>query len=385
LASLVLPRPHWPGLLLGLAGVTLVLALLPQPTKLPVFAVALALGVAFVLLDYGFAGGYRALLEQGDGRALGASFIAPAVAALVVLPVGLLAEGFGRFVAPIGLPLLGGAMVFGIGMQLANGCGSGTLVAAGQGSRRMWVALPFFCLGGVLGSLMVPAAMRLPDLGVVDFGALLGPWGGLAATLAVLLVGALLVLRGAWPSAAALRAGAIIGALAGLMFLASGLPWGITTGLTLWGAKAAMMMGADMPAAAFWAEGWTRAALEGPVLALDSSLADVGLLLGALLAAAAQGRLRHCQPLGLRGAAGAALGGVLMGVGARLAFGCNVGAFLGGGASGSLHGVLWVAATLPGCWLGIRLRPVFGLPTSPGPAAPPPHPPRSPPSALPAP
>ncbi|MBU8536304.1 YeeE/YedE thiosulfate transporter family protein [Falsiroseomonas tokyonensis] len=362
--SAVLPlpvaRPHWPGLALGLAGVALVAARLPAGMA-PVFAVALALGLAFVLLDYGFAGGFRAFLQSGDGRALGASFIAPAVAALVVLPVGLLAEGFGRFVAPLGLPLLVGAAIFGVGMQLANGCGSGTLVAAGQGSRRMWVALPFFCLGGVLGSLLVPAAMRLPDLGVVDLGALLGPWGGLAATLAMLLAGALLVLRGARPRAAELRAGAIIGGLAGLMFLASGLPWGITTGLTLWGAKAAMMMGADMPAAPFWAEGWARAALDGSLLALDSSLADIGLLLGALLAAAAQGRLRHRQPVSLRGAAGAALGGVLMGVGARLAYGCNVGAFLGGGASGSLHGVIWVAAALPGSWLGIRLRPVFGL------------------------
>ena len=39
-------------------------------------------------------------------------------------------------------------MLFGVGMQLGNGCGSGTLYAAGGGSRRMWVVLPFFCAGG---------------------------------------------------------------------------------------------------------------------------------------------------------------------------------------------------------------------------------------------
>lgn len=59
-------------------------------------------------------------------------------------------DGYGRFVSPIGVSLIVGAAVFGIGMQITNGCGSGTLVAAGQGSRRMWVALPFFCLGGVM-------------------------------------------------------------------------------------------------------------------------------------------------------------------------------------------------------------------------------------------
>jgi uncharacterized membrane protein YedE/YeeE len=63
----------------------------------------------------------------------------------------------------------------------------------------------------------------------------------------------------------------------------------------------------------------------------------------------------------MRGALGAALGGLLMGVGARLSFGCNVGAFLGGASSGSAHGVVWLLAALPGCWLGLRARPWFGL------------------------
>mgnify|MGYP000591478547 CR=1 FL=1 len=43
-----------------------------------------------------------------------------------------------------------------------------------------------------------------------------------------------------------------------------------------------------------------------------------------------------------------ALGGVLMGYGARIAFGCNVGAFFSGIASGSLHDWLWFLAALAG-------------------------------------
>lgn len=70
------------------------------------------LGAMFVWLDYGLASGFRAFLAEGDGRSLGASFIVPAVAALVVLPVGTLVDGCGRFVAPIGLPLILEAMVF---------------------------------------------------------------------------------------------------------------------------------------------------------------------------------------------------------------------------------------------------------------------------------
>ena len=50
-----------------------------------------------------------------------------------------------------------------------------------------------------------------------------------------------------------------------------------------------------------------------------------------------------------------------MGWGARIGFGCNIGAFVGGVASGSLHGWVWFAAALGGCVIGIRLRPLFGL------------------------
>lgn len=359
------PRPHWPAIGLALGGTALAalaVAPLPDPALLPLLAVSLLLGAAFIRLEFGFTGGFRDLLAAGDGRALGASFVVPAVAALVVLPVGAMAEGYGRFVAPIGTSLVLGAAIFGTGMLLANGCGSGALVAAGQGSRRMWVALPFFCLGGVLGSLVLPAAMRLPALGTVDLAVLLGPWGGLAATEALLLAGALLALRGRRPVPGRLAAGAAIGALAGLLFLVSGEPWGVTMGLTLWAAQGIEALGADLAGSAFWQVDWARQALDGPVLAMHGSLSDVGVLLGALLAAAAGGRLRHRVTLGRRGVVAAALGGLLMGVGARLGFGCNVGAFLGGAASGSLHGLVWMLAVLPGAWLGLRLRPVIEAP-----------------------
>ena len=50
-----------------------------------------------------------------------------------------------------------------------------------------------------------------------------------------------------------------------------------------------------------------------------------------------------------------------MGYGARIAFGCNIGAFFSGIISTSLHGWLWIALALPGTWLGVKLRPFFGL------------------------
>lgn len=353
------------GLLIGMASVLAVVRMvagMDDPRLLPVFGIALLLGATFVLGDFGFAGGFRALLIEGDTRAVNASLLIPAVAALAVIPGGMVGQDHGRYVAEIGPMLVLGASVFGVGMQLANGCGSGTLVAAGQGSRRMWVALPFFCAGGVLGSLLLPTFMAWPTLGAVDLPALLGPWGGLAATLALLtLVAAMLARHGGWPTPARLRVAALIGALAGAMFLVSGQPWGVTMGLTLAGAKVAAAIGLDPSGMQFWSWDGPREAMAQPLLAMHSALSDAGVVLGALLAASATGQLRHRAPLALRPALAAALGGLLMGVGARLSWGCNIGAFVGGVSSGSLHGFVWLLAVLPGCWLGIRLRPRFGM------------------------
>jgi hypothetical protein len=52
---------------------------------------------------------------------------------------------------------------------------------------------------------------------------------------------------------------------------------------------------------------------------------------------------------------------LLLGYGARIAFGCNIGAYFSGIGSTSLHGWLWFAAAFAGSILGTRLRPKFGL------------------------
>jgi uncharacterized membrane protein YedE/YeeE len=356
-------RPDTPVLAVAVCGL-LAAAVLPawrgDWSSVALLGVAAAFGWVFHATSFGYAAAFRAWLTRGDGSGLAAGLLVAGVAALVIVPVSTLANGFGGYVAPLGPSVVVGAALFGLGMQLGNGCASGALYAAGGGSRRMWVVLPFFCAGGLLGSFVLPAALDLPSLPPVGLGTVLGPWGGLAATLA--LAGGLagLLLRGGpRPSRAQVRAAVAIGALAALAFLLSGYPWGVTSGLTLWGAKAASALGFDLAWSTYWSWDGPRQELAGSVFAQPSSLMDIGMILGATSSASWRGRFRGQAWPSMRGLAGAALGGLLMGIGARLAFGCNIGAMVGGISSGSLHGFLWFFAALPGCWLGIRLRPWF--------------------------
>jgi uncharacterized membrane protein YedE/YeeE len=111
----------------------------------------------------------------------------------------------------------------------------------------------------------------------------------------------------------------------------------------------------------YWDEP-TRVGLLHRSLLLDATtLMNVGLMLGALLAAGLAGRFAPVWRIGIGPLAAAVIGGLILGYGARMAFGCNISAFFSGVASGSVHGWLWIAAALPGNYLGTLLRPFFGL------------------------
>jgi hypothetical protein len=164
--------------------------------------------------------------------------------------------------------------------------------------------------------------------------------------------------RGPWPLAWGAAALALLNAAT---LVVAGHPWAITWGYTLWGAKAASALG-WMPAAGdLWSAGYFRTALAASPLADTVSTMNVGILVGALLAVGLAGGFSPGWRVPPRSLAAAALGGLLLGYGARIAFGCNIGAFVSGIGSTSLHGWLWILCALPGNWVGLKLRPLFGL------------------------
>jgi uncharacterized membrane protein YedE/YeeE len=358
-------------LALSLAATAVLVALVlldRQPASAALILGGFGLGVAFLKAEFSYTASWRHFLTRGEAGGLLGGLIVIAVAAVAVVPAAALSPIFGGAIAPLGVSLVVGSFTFGVGMQLANGCGSGTLYTAGGGSGRMLIALLFFIVGSVFGSLSLPAFLSLGGIDPVLASDYFGPWGGLAVTLVSLaLVAAIIVAiakrRGAnfVPSRNYILGGIVIGLLCIFVFAAGGHPWSVTFGYTVWGAKAATALGFDLSHAPFWQWAGPKHALESSVLADTSSLTDFGMLFGAMAAAAASKPFATGAWPPAKSLLAAAVGGLVMGWGARLGFGCNIGAFVGGVASGSLHGWVWFACALAGSLVGIRLRPLFGL------------------------
>jgi hypothetical protein len=345
-----------------------------------------ALGITLYHALFGFTSAWRVFIADRRGAGLRAQMIMLAVAVILFFPA--LAHGalFGQPVhgeyGAVGIGMLTGAFLFGLGMQLGGGCASGTLYTAGGGNTRMLVTLAGFVAGSALGAKHLPWWSGLPNIGKVELIEKLGWIPALGLSLAVMAAiyfatvaierrthGALIAgaptvhrglrrfLQGPWP----LVAGAVLLALGNFATLyLAGRPWGITSGFALWGSKIAAGLGADVASWPYW-QGARAASLHDSVFADITSVMDFGIIVGALLAAGLAGKFKPGWSVPWRSLAAAVVGGLLLGYGARLAYGCNIGAYFSGIASGSLHGWAWLVAAFAGGIVGTRLRPLFGL------------------------
>jgi hypothetical protein len=341
--------------------------------------VGVLFGVTLYHSGFGFASAYRQLLVRGDGRGVLAQVLMLALATALFAP--LLINGVGRgAVAPVALQAAIGATLFGVGMQLGSGCACGTLYAIGGGSSMMLITLLSFSAGSFLASLsngLWSSLPRLEPLSLLE----LGGWVGALAQLIALAAIALLLwhwqrprlseAQGFWPQWtwrtllqgpwATVSGGLALALLSALTLVLAGRPWGVTWGFTLWAAKLSQLFGWDPASSVIWQQERFTRALQAGLLEDTTSVMDLGIVLGAAAAASAAGRFSLRWPPSGRAALACLIGGLTMGYGAWLSYGCNVGAYFGGIASTSLHGWLWIGFALLGTALGVRLRPHFGL------------------------
>ena len=344
-----------------------------------------AIGWLLVKGGFGFSGPLRRAITEGNWRALAPIAF---LLLLLILGSGLLqqSEWMGLELrpsrAPISLSLATGAFLFGIGMQLARRCASGTLATAFRGDGAFSITLCGLAVGVFLGSLhrphlekLIPGARppivlyeALPlNLAVLSqIGILLG----LSAGTVILCTLRRHVVRAYPRPSPATEIGAtttVVGLtlLLLLVYLASGEPWKVLWGLGITSAHLAKAAGWDPQGSLFWGAPSRLQLLASPWMWLrqETVVVNLGVIYGAWMA----GKSKGGQPLPLplkrqpdKAWLRYGFGGLLMGYGGFLSYGCNISSFLGGVMSFSLHGWLWLIAAVLGSAVCIGLEQLLG-------------------------
>ncbi len=329
--------------------------------------VGVGLGWGLAAARFGFTTGWRRLVEERDPSGVYGQIILLALLAAVSMPMLAHFPEVQAALGPPSISLLVGAFVFGLCMQLADGCGSGTLYKAGLGVPLNMAVLPMFAIGSFLGAAHLNDWLALGALEPIGLVERLGAGRALIATLVGLVLVAVGVgwwsgrrfsfrrMPGRWIWGALVLAG-----FAALNLLIAGQPWGVVYGFGLWGAKGATALGLFDPAAnAFWSDPGHAERLQQTLLLDVTSITNIGILVGALW-------VLPSRPPSERSMTGTQwliglLAGFLLGYSSRLAFGCNVGAMVSGISTGSLHGWIWVPLAFAGTLIGVRLRRRFGF------------------------
>ena len=352
------------------------------------FLIGIGLGYVLMHALFGFTGGWRIIVRDRNSIGVRAQILLVIVTSILFFPI--LAGVFPDIkavgaIAPIGYSVLIGAFIFGIGMQLGGGCGSGTLFTLGWGQIDMLITFIFFVIGATFATSHLDWWFALGDIGSYSIIKDMNWQIGLVAQLAVLAILYFVVMKieqkrhgsikpipltvdkgqvinrllhGPWP----ISWGAIgIGLLGFATLIIAGHPWSITFAFGLWGAKIWTALGGDVTYWSFWQLGYPSRAIDQSVLLDTTSVMNFGLLLGAALASSLASKFAPPITIKFNRLMAAIIGGLLLGYGARLAFGCNIGALLAGISSGSLHGWLWLVAGFFGSYVGTHLRVIFKL------------------------
>lgn len=357
------------------------------------FLTGIGFGICLMHALFGFTGGWRFFIRDRNSKSVRAQILLLAVTSILFFPIiGNIIPGItgNAAMGPVGVSVLVGAFLFGIGMQLGGGCGSGTLYTVGWGHTDMLITLTFFIIGATIGSAHLYWWLALPSIGKVSLVTEIGWLPGLLIQLLVLSALYFLVrhldikknsilkpitqssktqggeknlrtknlIFGPW---------SLVWAIAGLAtlnlltMLIAGHPWSITFAFGLWGTKIWSALGGDISSWQYWSGGYAAEALNNSVLHDTTSIMDFGVIIGAMLAAALAGKFSPEGKIKTKRVITAIIGGLLLGYGARLAFGCNIGALLGGISTGSLHGWLWLVSAFCGSILGIYIKIWMGM------------------------
>lgn len=381
-----------------------------KDAKLGLFLIiGLSIGYLMQRSRFGFAGGIRRLYITGESSLTKALMFLLAISLLVTAAIhyGAYVKGAevafraaeGASVIPgtqsvynTNMGTVLGGVLFGIGMMFGGGCASGTLTDAGEGEVRSWIVLPFFVLGTLWGVhditwwketifFTAGAQVYLPDvfgyfgaiivsllgfLGIYIFSKKYEDKRRKANTLIPLEYAEwekelpqpeeykffsketyhkFFVQRWSFFTGAVLLTVMFL-----VVLLTSGKSWGVTSTFAEWGA---WLFHVDVSNWGYFAD--KMDAVNGGFMNDAGSMRNFGIIVGALIAPLLAGRFSLKMGFNLKDILFYVIGGLLMGYGARLSSGCNIGALYSAISNMSLSGWVFLPSLTIGGIIGIKL------------------------------
>lgn len=354
-----------------------------------VFIMAAAFGFIYGFLlqkaDFCFVASIRDWIIVRDTRILHGVLALIAVALLgwgivLSLDVAKISE---VWTVPIGGANLLGGIIFGVGMTLAGGCGSGTLYRCGMGYMQFWIVLLFAIIGNLIFAFIydpwgrdVIEPMTVVDEGYTLFSLPISPL--LLSTLIVALMVALAIYRygtkaflGGFKAAVTdwkrnpLRqshwdirfVAVLIGIFAVIQFAVMS-NFGITGPQTRIGAVGlSFIFGEDIVVNNTYLNGLFASFPKigiGPEEVLIMFLV-VGAFIAAILSKSFKIRLPRLSRLPY-----AIIGGLLMGIGSRIAPGCNIANVITGVGGLSISSFIVIIGMMIGIFIVIAY--IFRMP-----------------------
>nr|WP_246582714.1 YeeE/YedE family protein [Clostridium mobile] len=388
--------------------------------KLGLFLITgLAIGYLMQRSRFGFAGGVRRLYVTGESSLTKALLFLLTISLIMTAAyhygsylngaqVAYKAAEGAKIIAgtqnvePISLLAILGGIVFGIGMMLGGGCASGTLTDVGEGEGRALIVLFFFVTGSVWGAHDL-AWWKSTFLNSWSERVYLPEVFGYMGAIIISLLGFLgIYVFAKWYENKRKRENTLIpleyaewekeleepatykffsketyhkffvkrwsfytgAVLLSVMFmvvlLSSGKSWGVTSTFVHWGAWIYESVGLiDVSNWSYFAKDMKT--INAGFMNDPGSMRNLGIIVGALISPLLAGHFSFKRGFKFKDIIFYAIGGILMGYGARLSTGCNIGALYSAICNLSLSGWTFMIALTIGGIIGVDLVKKFNI------------------------
>ncbi|WIF94057.1 YeeE/YedE thiosulfate transporter family protein [Caminicella sporogenes] len=140
-----------------------------------------------------------------------------------------------------------------------------------------------------------------------------------------------------------------------ILLITTGNTWEITTGFLYWGVWFLQLFGIDISSWYYFSVYNNGLDRKQTFLNNSYTVINLAVIFGALISSLLASEFKLKKIKNKRQLIFGLVGGVMMGYGSRIAFGCNTGAYFSAIPSFSLHGWVFAVFLFIGAWMGSKI------------------------------